>query len=106
MRQFQTSVVEFEQEISNDFSTEPFECAWAGEAIFFIHIDEVDDADLDAHVQISPDGVKWLDEGTNLTGLNRQDGFFVRVDHFGGWLRLRFTGKGKISATIRLALKE
>lgn len=112
MRQFQTSVIETRQTVADGFATEPFECAWATEAIFFVHRDgsaEVKptaEAHLTAHVQISPDGIRWIDEGTKVTDPPSQRGFFVRVRHFGGWLRLRFSGDGEMTVTIRLALKE
>ena len=106
MRQFQTSVLELRESIADGFATQPFECAWAGEAIFFIHVDEGDGTHLAAYVQISPDGIRWLDEGTVLPAVAGQDAFFLRVLHFGGWLRLRFSGEDAMRATIRLVLKE
>ena len=106
MRQFQTSILELRENISYGFVTQPFECAWATEAIFFLHIDEPGDARLTGHVQISPDGIRWIDEGTELAATAERDGYFIRVNQFGGWLRLRFSGKGEMTATIRLALKE
>jgi hypothetical protein len=106
MRQFQTSVLELREVISDGYSTQPFECAWAARAIFFFDIDSRDDAALTVHAQISPDGLRWLDEGTACVVPTDQDGFFLRVGDFGGWLRLRFSGSGTMTATIRLVLKE
>ena len=112
MRQFQTSVIETRQTVADGFATQPFECAWATEAIFFLHLDESSeaqptaDAHLVAHVQISPDGIRWIDEGTKVADPPSQHGSFARVRHFGGWLRLRFAGDGEMTVTIRLALKE
>ena len=106
MRQFQTSVLELKEKISAGFTTQPFECAWAAEAIFFVYLDDTGDADLAAHVQISPDGIRWLDEGTVLRSFAGSNHAFLRVSRFGGWLQLRFSGKGAMTATIRLVLKE
>jgi hypothetical protein len=105
MRQFQITVLERRQKIADGFSTEPYECAWASEAIFFVETDNVEGEGLDACVQISPDGVRWIDEGTCVT-LIQIDHFFLRVRHFGGWLRLTFSGSGSVEVTVRLALKE
>ena len=106
MRQFQTSVLELRETISAGYTTQPFECAWATEAIFFVHTDEAADSDLTAHAQISPDGIRWLDEGSVLHVPATDQGSFVRLGNFGGWLRLRFDGEGATRMTIRLALKE
>ena len=106
MRQFQTSVLELKENISDGFTTQPFECAWATEAIFFVHIDESGEGELAATVQIAPDGIRWLDEGTTGVISASDTGSFLRIKHFGGWLRLRFSGSGSITVTIRLALKE
>ena len=106
MRQFQTSVLELREQISDGFTTQPFECAWAAEAIFFFNIGGADGAEMTVHAQISPDGVQWLDEGATLCDFADKDACYLRVNHFGGWLRLRFSGSGSMTATIRLALKE
>ena len=110
MRQFQTSVLERREPMANGFATQPFECAWASEAIFFVSLEGVEPpgATLAAVVQISPDGIRWIDEGTRVEGLSAPGEAFVRVAWFGGWLRLRFevAGGGTVAATIRLALKE
>ena len=106
MRQFQTSVLELREDIADGFATQPFECAWAAEAIFFVHVDDSSKIGLTARVQVSPDGLHWLDEGTEGSLKSGEEGFFLRVREFGGWLRLRFTGTGSMKVTIRLALKE
>ena len=92
-----TAVVERNRLWTGSFETEPYEAAWAGEAIFFIRVLEASDGLADAHaaaaaparVQISPDGMHWCDEGT-LVYLPAKAGetTFGRVRHFGGWLRL------------------
>jgi|ETNmetMinimDraft_23_1059889.scaffolds.fasta_scaffold340525_2 hypothetical protein len=106
MRQFQTSVLELRETITDGFATQPFECAWASEAIFFIHLEKSSGACPTAYVQVSPDGLHWLDEATAGSAQSGEDSFFLRVREFGGWLRLRFSGTGSMTATIRLALKE
>lgn len=111
MRQFMTSTVEQRKDFKESFSTHPMEAAWAGEAIFFITIEEVKSqgARLKAKVQISVDGVNWIDEGTAFESLSELGQYFQRVSHFGGWLRLYVEMEGEaplFNLTIHLVLKE
>ena len=72
-------------------ATEPHEAGWAREAIFFVRA-------LDAkgpvgrgkaRVQISADGIRWVDEGTTCKLPARTDAVtFARVAQFGNYLRL------------------
>lgn len=74
-----------------DFVTEAAEAAWASEAVFFIRAlaGEGLRAGCRARVQISPDGMHWCDEGTELPlPLASDEVTFCRLSHFGGWLRL------------------
>ena len=48
----------------------------------------------------------WIDEGTFENIPPGAEGICAKARHFGGWLRLRFSGTGSMTATIRLALKE
>jgi hypothetical protein len=109
MRSFYTSVVELRQPFKSVVASEPYECGWADEAIFFISAEkegaEFDEIDL--QVQISADGIRWVDEGTRARlagpGLTA-----CRVSHFGGWLRVSGSIKGhseRAVLSVRLALK-
>ena len=110
MRQFYTSVVERREPFRGAFATEPYETGWASEAIYFVSVGDPAEPDLalDLHVQISVDGVEWIDEGSVLPQLSPEGRGFVKVTHFGGWLRLR----GRVPEdhegvlTVQLALKE
>ena len=66
MRQSATSTVELNTEWRDKFTAEPFEVAWASEAIYFIRALESErvPGGINARVQISPDGTHWCDEGT------------------------------------------
>lgn len=110
MHNFNTVVLERLKDFSSSFETEPYEAAWAREAIFFMRVHEVhgDDTRVRAYVQLSADGIEWIDEGTEFTGTSRPGSQFVRVSHFGGWLRLRVSLDGEsptVRTTIQLALK-
>ena len=110
MRQIHTAVLERFGSFSADFATEPYEAGWAEEAIFFVRIDAVDGTEpsMSGQVQISPDGITWIDEGTSLP-LTRQPGLVVaRARHFGNWLRLACRVAGRqatFRGTIYLCLK-
>lgn len=110
MKHVHTAVLERLGSFSQDFATEPYEAGWAEEAIFFVKIDEVAGAGarLTGSVQVSPDGITWVDEGTTLPALERAGVAFARVRHFGNWLRLacRVTGHGAtFRGNILLCLK-
>jgi len=110
MRRSYTAVVERNALWKGDFATEPYEAAWASEAIFFVRALEVSpDFSGIARVQISADGIHWVDEGTYIDLPREKDEVaFCKVSHFGGWLRLRGSVKDETSITVlvSLALKE
>lgn len=85
-----TFVVERNTLWDGPFETEPWECAWAREAIFFVRILESSGAPgaIRLRAQLSPDGMHWCDEGTTLAIPTDQKVAFMRLQHFGGWLRL------------------
>ena len=111
MRQYMQAVLERERTFTADFQTEPYETAWAGEAIFYIKAHEVEGESprLLARVQMSADGLDWVDEGTELAPLSEGGVIHARVRHFGGWLRLACRLEGtepRFTLTIHLILKE
>jgi len=63
-----TVTIERNRVFQGEFTTEPYECGWASEAIFFIRKLETTGRTLGAklRVQISADGIRWCDEGTIL----------------------------------------
>ena len=73
-------------------ASEPYECGWAREAIVWVRAMATAEGDLrgvQARVQISPDGLRWLDAGAAFA-LPRAEGeiAFARVREFGNWLRV------------------
>ncbi|TCP56657.1 hypothetical protein EV191_101602 [Tamaricihabitans halophyticus] len=109
MKNFYTSVVELRQRFDAAVETHPYECGWADEAIFFVETHDFSPGSrLTLRVQLSPDGIRWLDEGSELditcTG-------FIRVKHFGGFLRMAGRAvdtEGRpvpVTVSVRLALK-
>lgn len=110
MRQFHTAVLDTFCDLENGYTTEPYEAAWAGEATFFIRTEEAKPNATTARmkVEISPDGMTWVEEGGVLELDRAKTLSFVRVTHFGGWLRLRHTDGSTdgFQATVYLVLKE
>jgi hypothetical protein len=110
MKQVHTAVLERFGSFSKDFATEPYEAGWAEEAIFFVRIDGVDGAEpmLSGRVQLSPDGINWIDEGTALPPVGQPGLVFARVRQFGNWIRLACQVAGRqatFRGTIYLCLK-
>ena len=107
MRQFYTSVLERRKTFAGPVETPPFEGGWAGEALFFVRVESIaPGAAVNLRVQISPDGMHWIDEGTAFPPLDRAGDAFVRVSPFDGWLRLAGEASTAVSLTIHLALQE
>ncbi|MGA1196312.1 MAG: hypothetical protein ACO36I_07420 [Candidatus Latescibacterota bacterium] len=111
MRQSHTSIIERNITWADAFETEPYEVAWASEAIFFVRTLSVLGVvgDGDARVQISPDGMRWCDEGTVVPLSGEVDGVtFGNVSHFGTYLRLvGELPKGMaLTVIVALSLKE
>jgi len=108
MKQFHTVVLDRFADFTGNFATEPYESGWADEAIAFIRVHQLDKgAIINTSVQISLDGIVWLDEGTCFASIDAVGDHFVKVSHFGGWLRLNstITSGCRCNLTISLVLK-
>lgn len=70
--------------------SEPYEAGWASEAIVFVRALKPPRGGPGlAHVEISPDGMWWVREGTSFDLPADQDSTtFARIRHFGTWLRI------------------
>ena len=86
-------------------SSQPMEAGWASEAIFFIHVEEIkgDDVKLHAKAELSPDGINWVDEGTVFPVMKTTGYYFVKLTHFGNWLRVSGSISGG-SETMKLSV--
>lgn len=88
VRESTSAVVVRGEQLVDGFVSEPYEAGWASEAIVFV-------VGMDANtggsiaVQISPDGILWVDEGLTITMPGRQEVAFGRLAHFGNWIRIR-----------------
>ena len=113
LRRSYTAIVERNVLWEGEFASEPYEAAWASEAIFFVRALDVNPSGETGHyaaaVQLSADGIHWADEGTYFELPRKKDEVtFCKVTHFGGWLRLigRTEPKDGILVLVSLVLKE
>lgn len=91
LRESHTAVVGRNEIWEGSAASEPYEAGWALEAIIWLRVLAVQGppANVEARVQLSPDGIHWVDEGTRFTIPALKDGLtFARVSHFGNWLRV------------------
>lgn len=100
------AVVERNVTWTGDFATEPYECGWAREAIFFVRSLK-GGSTAQCKVQVSADGMHWCDEGS-VFDLPRKDheSTWCRVKHFGNWLRITgTTNDDTITVLVTLSMK-
>lgn len=115
MRNAYTAVIARGDQWEGSVQTEPYEAAWAAEAVFFVRVLAVTGdavaggaATVVARVQISPDGLHWVDESAQMHIPVRAEALeFARVTNFGGWLRLDVTVPAQVGVKVvaTLALK-
>jgi hypothetical protein len=111
MKLFNASHLEVKKDFTEDFQTNPYEAGWASECIFFIMVEGLSgqNPSLTAEVEISHDGVNWAKEGTVSDPITKKGLHFIRVKHFGNWLRLNCQVSGEqpnFRLNIQIALKE
>jgi hypothetical protein len=111
MRQSQSAVLERGAELQGVLETEPFETAWAGEARWFVQfLRPAPGSTVDIRVQISPDGLQWIDHESLSAVQSEAVGLLsIPVERFGHWLRLRIeqtSGEASPLLRIHLELKE
>jgi hypothetical protein len=107
LRHSHLAVIERNVWWDGEFETEPYEVGWASEAIGFLRVLETEGAEpgIDLRVQISADGLQWVDEGSAIAGPMQPGVRFVRVSHFGGWLRVVGTTKDQLKIIFSWSLK-
>jgi len=107
MRMSTSAIVARNETWTAEQATEPHEAGWAGEAIVFIRaLKPPVGAPGRAYVEMSPDGMRWVPEGTEISLPDATDGVsFARVTHFGQWLRVRATLPAGSSITVLVTLQ-
>jgi hypothetical protein len=104
-----TAVIARNERWTGEAGCEPYEAGWAREAIFFVRAinPPIGPAPM-AWVEISPDGMRWIREGTEFCMPSERDGIAcARVAHFGNWLRVatKFEDDAECTVLVTLHLK-
>lgn len=109
MRMSTTAIVARNVVWSGTVASEPYEAGWADTAVIFVRaLKPGTGHPARAHVEISPDGMHWVREGTSFDLPVERDGIaFARVSHFGNWLRLAcdFGEGSSLNVLVTLHLK-
>lgn len=109
MRMSTTAIVARNVDWYGAATSEPYEAGWAETALIFVRaLRPAVGKPARAHVEISPDGMHWVREGTSFD-LPAEHGAvaFARVDQFGNWLRLAcdFDEGSSLRVLVTLHLK-
>jgi len=87
LRESTTAVVARGEWFRDGDATEPYEAGWAAETVVFVlGMDEGSGGAFS--IQISPDGMNWVNEGSEITLPSKGEVAFARVGHFGNWIRV------------------
>ena len=107
LRENQTAVVARNEWWADGDVSEPYEAGWAAEALVFLRALDSEGATGRALLQVSPDGIRWLDEGTAFEPPAKGQVAFARVREFGQWLRVRveMPSGGRLKALLTYNLK-
>lgn len=110
MREAITAVVARGDTWSGVVASEPYEVAWAGEAVIYLRSlgAEGRPEQARAWVQISPDGLHWVDEGSMLPIPRVDEISSIRIRDFGTYLRVMtvLPEGSSFKALLTISLKE
>lgn len=101
-----TAIIARNERWSGEAATEPYEAGWAREAVIFVRALKAPVGKQPvAQVEISPDGMHWVPEGSELAMPEAKDGLAVaRVSRFGNWLRVRARFSPGAESTVLVSL--
>jgi hypothetical protein len=104
-----TAVVTRNERWHGAAASEPVEAGWAREAVIFLRaLKQPVGPQPVARVEISPDGMHWVPEGSEFGLPAEKDGIAVaRIARFGNWLRVatRFEAGAESTVLVTLHLK-
>lgn len=101
-----TVVVARNERWSGSAASEPHEAGWAREAVIFVRaLKQPTGTPPLARVQISPDGMHWLDEGSTFTMPAAKDEVVAaRIGRFGNWLRVAADFEDGAACTVLVTI--
>lgn len=104
-----TAIVSRNERWSGEAASEPYEAGWAREATFFVRaLKQPVGPPAKAWIEVSPDGMHWLREGTEFAMPGERNGMaMARLTQFGNWLRIaaRFEDGAECTVLVTLHLK-
>ena len=85
-----TAIIARNETWSGAAATEPYEAGWAREAVIFVRaLKEPVGKQPRARIEISPDGMHWIHEGSEFEMPSAKDDVAcARISNFGNWLRV------------------
>jgi len=108
LRKSFTAVVERNVAITDGFTTEPYETAWALEARWFVNVlDAPSGARLSLAAETSPEGLTWCAHESGPVQLAGPGLATLPLSQIGPWQRLRFSlsGAQSVRVIVYLTLK-
>ncbi|MEO3388526.1 hypothetical protein [Mesorhizobium sp. CAU 1741] len=101
-----TAIVARNDRWTGSAASEPHEAGWAREAVFFVRALKAPTGPQPVvRVEMSPDGMHWVAEGSEAPMPARKDEIVaLRVRHFGGWLRIAADFDGPAQSTVLVTL--
>jgi len=101
-----TAVVTRNETWRGQATSEAYEAGWAREAVIFIRALKTPiGPTARGQVEISPDGMHWVAEGTAFDFPGAKNNLAVaRVCHFGNWLRIRADLEEGAETTILISM--
>jgi hypothetical protein len=104
-----TAIVARNERWTGHAASEPHEAGWAHEAVVFVRaLKQPKGPQPNIRVEFSPDGMRWIHEGTEAPMPTEKDGISaLRVKHFGNWLRVAadFVVDSESTVLVTLHLK-
>lgn len=87
-------------------ASEPYEAGWAREAVVFIRaLKDPTGPQPRIRAEMSPDGMRWVPEGSEAEMPGERDGIAVlRLRHFGNWLRVAADFPDGAQSTVLVTL--
>jgi hypothetical protein len=108
LRKSATAVPERNVAITDGFTSEPYETAWAIECRWFVHVLEASaGAKLTFSAETSPEGLTWCPHEAGAVTLPGAGLATLPLREIGPWQRLRFAldGAESVRAIVYLTLK-
>lgn len=101
-----TAIVARNERWTGHAASEPYEAGWAREAVIFLRMLKPPQGPQPRlRAEMSPDGMRWLPEGSETAMPTEVDGIvMLRLQHFGNWLRVAADFPEGSQATVLVSI--